>query len=161
MFKINSKNIFSSVIIGLGVLLVIIAVGIVSSRVASKDKIAENSPLVSAGKDQSLKENLEVSYVLKKADGQSLDFKLTKTNDLNTVFDFLKKVSETDKVELKYNNNYSFGVFIESIADIKNGDNGKYWQYYINNVLGDVAADKKEVKAGDKVEWRFEKVPEF
>ena len=35
----------------------------------------------------------------------------------------------------------------------------KYWQYYINNTLGDVAADKKVLEEGDKLEWRFEEVP--
>ncbi len=50
---------------------------------------------------------------------------------------------------------------MESIAGVPNGKDGKYWQYYVNDKLGEVAADKKEVKAGDRVEWRFEKVPEI
>ncbi|MBU4339233.1 DUF4430 domain-containing protein [Patescibacteria group bacterium] len=130
MLKIDSKNALRILIIGLGVLLVIIAIGIVSSRVASQDK------------------NIKIEYAI---------------NDANstTVFDALKKYSENKKIDLKYNNNYSYGVFVESIAGVKNGDDGKYWQYYVNDKLGEVAADKKEVKAGDKVEWRFEDVSGF
>lgn len=71
-----------------------------------------------------------------------------------TVFDVTK-----ENTELEYNNNYDFGVFIESIDGIKNGDEGKYWQYYINDKLGDSAADKKNLEDGDEVEWRFEEVP--
>lgn len=76
-----------------------------------------------------------------------------------TVFSGLLNYSEENNVEVVYNNNYSFGVFIESISGIKNGDDGKYWQYYINDILGDVAADKKVLEEGNKVEWRFEEVP--
>ncbi|MCK5476048.1 MAG: DUF4430 domain-containing protein [Candidatus Pacebacteria bacterium] len=81
-------------------------------------------------------------------------YKLDNISEESTVFDILK-----ESIEIEYNNNYSYGVFVESINGIKNGDDGKYWQYYINNTLGDVAADKKILKEGDNVEWRFEKVP--
>lgn len=76
-----------------------------------------------------------------------------------TVFSGLLNYSEKNNIEVVYNNNYSFGVFIESISGIKNGDDGKYWQYYINDILGDVAADKKVLEEGNKVEWRFEEMP--
>ncbi len=76
-----------------------------------------------------------------------------------TVFDALKSVAKENNIELSYNNNYNWGVFVESIGKVKNGDNGKYWQYYVNDVLGDVAADKKILKEGDEVEWKFEEVP--
>lgn len=76
-----------------------------------------------------------------------------------TVFEALMDYSKTIGIEVKYNNNYEFGVLIESIGDKKNGDNGKYWQYYVNNELGDVAADKKNISKSDIIEWRFEKVP--
>lgn len=134
MFKtipnINSKNIFRILLIGLGVILVIIALAFASSRVASRDK------------------NTKIDYTVSESSS-------------TTVFNALKSYTDSNKIDLKYSNNSKYGIFVESIMGIKNGDDGKYWQYYVNNVLGDVAADKKEVKAGDKVEWRFEKVPEF
>ena len=82
------------------------------------------------------------------------NYELNNISEKSTVFDILK-----ENIEIEYNNNYSYGVFVESINGIKNGDDGKYWQYYINNTLGDVAADKKILKEGDNVEWRFEEVP--
>ena len=48
------------------------------------------------------------------------------------------------------------GVFVETIDLVKNGTEGKYWQYFINDKLGEVAADKKTIKEDDKIEWRFE-----
>jgi len=79
----------------------------------------------------------------------------------STVFSGLINYGKENNIEIKYNNNYSYGVFIESIDGIKNGTDGKYWQYYINGVLGDTASDKKVLKKGDKVEWKFEKVGGF
>lgn len=129
MLKINLKKLIFGIIIGLGVVLLLLAFGI---KVAS-----QNKPVIS---------NNTLTYVI------------AGEKSSQTVFDALKELSNGGKAfELKYNNNYSFGVFIESIGGVKNGDDGKYWQYYVNGKLGEVAADKQEVKAGDKVEWRFEK----
>ena len=92
------------------------------------------------------KENI-ISYSFDANDGE------------RTVFSGLLNHGEENNIEVKYNNDYSFGVFVESVAGIKNGDDGKYWQYYVNDTLGEVAADKKVLESGDKVEWRFEEVP--
>lgn len=127
--KLTIKKAVSAIIIILAIVLVLLAIGI---KVAS-----QNRPVIS---------NNTLTYVI------------IGEKSSQTVFDALKELSNGGKAfELKYNNNYSFGVFVESIGGIKNGDGGKYWQYYVNGKLGEVAADKKEVKAGDKVEWRFEK----
>jgi len=75
-----------------------------------------------------------------------------------TAFDVLKNQAEKSSITLK-TKNYDIGVFIEVIEDKENGTDGKYWQYYINDDLPMVAADKKIVRAGDKVEFRFEKPP--
>ena len=41
----------------------------------------------------------------------------------------------------------------------ENGENGKYWLYYVNGEMPMVSADKKELRPGDKVEFKFEKSP--
>lgn len=116
-----------------------------NSGVDLKDDVDDNQEKI----DEQLNEEKEniISYLFDANDEES------------TVFSGLLNYGKEDDIEIVYNNNYSFGVFVESIDGIKNGDDGKYWQYYINNVLGDVAADKKILKEGDNVEWRFEEVP--
>ena len=101
-------------------------------------------------------DEIKFSVLLKIDDGskEKKEYELSDISKQTTVFDVLK-----NNANIKYNNNYSYGVFIESINGIKNGDDGKYWQYYINDVLGDVAADKKVLKEGNNIEWRFEEVP--
>jgi len=44
---------------------------------------------------------------------------------------------------------------VENIDGVKNGTDNKYWQYWVNGELPMVSADKKEVKKGDEVEWKF------
>jgi hypothetical protein len=86
-------------------------------------------------------------------------YKNGKSGEKGTVFSELLSYGKRNNIEVKYNNDYSFGVFVESIGGVENGDEGRYWQYYVNGILGDVAADKKSLKEGDRVEWKFEKVP--
>jgi hypothetical protein len=48
-----------------------------------------------------------------------------------------------------------FGVYVSSIDDIANSENG-FWMYYVNGQIGEVGADQYKCQDGDKVEWRFE-----
>lgn len=73
-----------------------------------------------------------------------------------TAFDLLFEKTEEKSILLE-TKTYDIGVLIETIGDAKNGNSGKYWLYYVNGEMPQVAADKKEIKAGDKVEFKFEK----
>ena len=75
-----------------------------------------------------------------------------------TAFDLLKKITGESNIILK-TKSYDIGVMIEAIGDKKNGESEKYWLYYVNGEMPQVAADKKEIKVGDKVEFKFEKSP--
>lgn len=79
--------------------------------------------------------------------------------DGSTVFDALLDYKTTNNIDVEYENNSKYGVFVKSIGGIANGHDGKYWQYYVNGELGDVAADRKNISKSDVVEWRFEKDP--
>ncbi len=75
-----------------------------------------------------------------------------------TAFDILKKAAENTNLNLE-TKSYDAGVMIETIGDQKNGRDGKYWLYYVNGQMPMVSADKNTIKAGDKIEFRFEKSP--
>ena len=79
-------------------------------------------------------------------------------NEKITAFDLLKKKTEEIGLVLK-TKIFDIGVMIESIGDKENGENGKYWMYYVNGEMPMMAVDKKEIKAGDKIEFKFEKSP--
>jgi len=121
---------------------------IISANIASKDY--ENEIDIVEKSDE-----IKISILLKinSGSGEKKEYELSDISKQTTVFDVLE-----NNIDIEYNNNYSYGVFLESIDGIKNGDDGKYWQYYVNDVLGDLAADKKILKDGDTLEWRFEEV---
>jgi hypothetical protein len=51
---------------------------------------------------------------------------------------------------------YSFGIFIEEIAGLKNTKD-KSWIYYVNGKSATQAADVQRVEDGDLLEWKYEK----
>jgi len=73
----------------------------------------------------------------------------------STVFSLLEEVSARENFKVESKVYEGMGVFVESIAGVKGGTDNKYWQYWVNGELPMVDADKKAVKKGDKVEWRF------
>lgn len=78
--------------------------------------------------------------------------------DGDTVFSILKEFTQRNDVLLDHTYYKQFNsVFINSINNDVNGE--YWWQYYVNNVWGDVGCDKYEVSNGDYVEWRFEVPP--
>lgn len=89
--------------------------------------------------------------------GEKKYFELELENN-STAFSALQKVASAENIDLSVDN-YEVGVFIKSIGGIDNGYNGKYWMYYVNGEMPSVAADKKNVVSGDKVEFKFEKSP--
>ncbi|HID24931.1 MAG TPA: DUF4430 domain-containing protein [Thermoplasmata archaeon] len=74
-----------------------------------------------------------------------------------TVFGFLIEAASKGNftVESTYYSQYD-SMFVDSIASVENGENNKYWQYYINGNYGTLGADRQPVKNGDIIEWRFE-----
>lgn len=51
----------------------------------------------------------------------------------------------------------AMGVLVEQLGSQKNGTDGKYWQYFVNDVLPMVGADKYVLQNNDRVEWKFAK----
>ena len=97
----------------------------------------------------------EVTLVIDNGQGDSKTFNAEFKEGM-TPFDLLKAETEKSALTLE-TKNYDMGVFIEAIGGIKNGKDGKYWLYYVNGEMPMVSADKMVIKAGDKVEFKFEK----
>jgi hypothetical protein len=75
----------------------------------------------------------------------------------NTVYKLLLECK--DRYNLSVRATYWSGydsVLINSINGTENGENGMWWQYYVNDVYGEIGCDRKEIFDGDVVEWRFE-----
>ena len=75
-----------------------------------------------------------------------------------TAFGLLEEKAEEFNLVIKAET-YDFGTLVETIGDKENGEDGKYWLYYVNDEMPMVACDQKEINPGDKVEFKFEKSP--
>lgn len=71
--------------------------------------------------------------------------------DGQNAFELLKAGT---KIEYK---EYDFGVFVESINDIK-GNEKYFWAFYVNGEQALAGADQTILQKGDKVEWRYEEI---
>jgi len=85
----------------------------------------------------------------------------TKTYEIKTTnataYGFLIEAAKIGEYDVKttYYGIYD-SLLIESISNIENGQNNKYWIYYINSESGSIAADKQIIENNDIIEWRFE-----
>jgi hypothetical protein len=70
-------------------------------------------------------------------------------------FEALKSVADEQQIVLK-TKQYDFGIFVERIGNFSSS-NESAWLYFVNGISGETAADKKILKTGDTVEWRYMK----
>ena len=117
----------------------------------------ETSQLISQEKNRIFSGSIEERVILVVDNGEGLPRTFeTKFEAGMTAFDLLKEKTEELSMILR-TKSYDIGLMIEAIGDKENGDSGKYWMYYVNEEMPMVASDKNEIKAGDKVEFKFEK----
>ena len=136
--------------IGIGLIIIVTAFAIFSI------KIGQFFPEEEIRISQEKPEN-KVTLVIDGGEGSPRVFEAEFKEGM-TAFDLLRNKTEELNIALK-TKTYDVGIFIEVIGDKENGQDGKYWMYYVNGEMPMVAADKKEIKAGDKVEFKFEKSP--
>ncbi len=135
------------IIIGIGII-------IIGGLIMLSDEISQSIFHKEIG--GTILDNIKKEVVLVIDDGESPKTFETEFREKMTAFDLLKSAAERLNLTLK-TKTYDIGVMIESIGEKENGQDGKYWLYYVNGEMPMVAADKKEIKSGDKVEFKFEK----
>lgn len=77
-------------------------------------------------------------------------------DDSPTVLELLNRLAEENNLNL-VTKDYDFGILIEEIGEVKNNQEN-FWLYFVNGKLGEVSADKYELKKGDRIEWKYEKI---
>ena len=82
------------------------------------------------------------------------------TTSESTAYGILLGAQTEGSYSVTATTHYEFGLFVESIAgwgtcgSCQNED-GFYWLYSVNDVSGDVAANRKVINDGDVVEWNY------
>ena len=74
----------------------------------------------------------------------------------NTAFAILMEASHARGFSVTYvRYEIPDGVFVTGINGSRNGEAGRYWQYWVNGVYGAVAADHQGLQDGDTVLWSY------
>jgi len=146
------KNV--KVIIGLGIIVII------GSWLIFSDRINQNlSPEEINISGENIEEKIgeEVILMIDNGEESARTFRSSFEEGI-TAFGLLEEKTKESGLTLA-TETYDIGVLIKMIGDKENGQDGKYWMYYVNGEMPMVAADKQEVKSGDKIEFKFEKSP--
>jgi len=146
------KNI--KVIIGL-VIVIIISGWLISSGRINQFLFQEKTNTLEENIEEETRE--EIILVINDGQGSPKTFRSSFEEGI-TAFGLLEEKTKESGLVLE-TETYDIGVLIKEIGDKENGQDGKYWMYYVNGEMPMVAADKKEIKAGDKIEFKFEKSP--
>lgn len=73
----------------------------------------------------------------------------------SNALDLLQEVTAEQNIVLQ-TKAYSFGTSVETIGEQTNGQDKKYWIYYVNDSAGTTSLDGYKLQNGDKVRLSFE-----
>ena len=92
---------------------------------------------------------ITVSLRIAYEDEWTIEYPEIETNN-NTVFKLLLEIKERYNLSVNYIHWQGYdAIFVNSTNGTQNGENSMWWQYYVNDIYG-------EIFDGDFVEWRFE-----
>ncbi|MBT3690599.1 DUF4430 domain-containing protein [bacterium] len=72
-----------------------------------------------------------------------------------SVLDLLSLVVEENNIEFSLRDYGDLGYLVERIGDMKNGDDNKFWQFWINGEYSQIGAADYLVQSNDLIEWKF------
>lgn len=151
MIRISNKNIVATIFF-------VVILAILSCGAIAYKSYWTRSPLDESSIIENVLES-QVSYIINYEEGNIDEYEIDASEN-STVFSLLEELARRENFDIETDFYPEMGIFIESIGEAKGGTDNKWWQYWVNGNLGEVAADKKNVKAGDLIEWEFE-APEF
>ncbi len=74
-----------------------------------------------------------------------------------TVLEYLEFINKSDqRLNLITEEYGEMGILVIQLGDNVNGQDNKYWQYYVNSEMPMVSADNYMLKDGDFLEWKFQ-----
>ncbi len=87
-------------------------------------------------------------------DGNARTFN-TLFSEGESLFTVLQRVAGENDIGFDYKEYGSLGMLVTKIGDKENGDNERYWQYWVNGKYAMVGVSFYGVRASDIIEWRF------
>ncbi len=111
-----------------------------------------NSP----ANEQAASLSKSVTYSLNFTANEVTEFQEVALAANQTVLDLLKELGAKNNLEVQTKDYGSLGILVTKIGDKENGQDNKYWQYFVDGQQPMVGADKYVLNGGESVEWKFE-----
>ena len=141
----NKSTIRTSLLIIIPII-ILVAAGIILADIGA----------ITTEKKMPSSETIEVTLIIDYGNNQTTSYQVQTKNA--TVYSVLMQAAKTYHfpVNATYHKEYQ-SHYITMINSIEEGQNGNYWQYYINGKYGLVGADHQIVSNNDLIEWKFTK----
>lgn len=97
---------------------------------------------------------IAVTFFFSETDTQSISYSLAE-NNTKSLFTISQEIAKEKNWDWQYQDYGELGTLVSKINNTQNGQDNKYWQYYIDDKQPQVSADKYIPKSGEKIEWRF------
>lgn len=97
---------------------------------------------------------INVNFIFAETDSQNISYSLAE-NNTKSLFTISQEIAKENNWDWQYQNYGELGTLVSKINNTQNGQDNKYWQYYIDDKQPQVSADKYIPKSGEKIEWRF------
>ncbi|MBU1131077.1 DUF4430 domain-containing protein [Patescibacteria group bacterium] len=110
-----------------------------------------STPEQEVGEDQTLK----INYSLQFSDSEMIEFQNIAIQKNETALDVLQKLASANDIALETKDYQDLGIMITKIGEMENGQNNKYWQFFVNGEYAPVGAGQYLLKGGENVEWIF------
>lgn len=121
---------------------------------SESQELVSNPPSSLTSSDNSINRSIDQSIIslFFKFPSETKNFEV-QTDGTLTLFELIEK---TD-LKIETENFPPMGKMITSINGLKNGTDGKYWQYWINGEYAQIGVSAFKPSPSDRIQWRFTK----
>jgi len=97
----------------------------------------------------------KITLVIQFTDTQVIEIQNIEPVSGQSVLGLLTEQANQNNLELSAKDYGDLGALVNKIGDKENGQENKYWQYWVNGEQVMVGADAYQLTGGERVEWKF------
>lgn len=116
---------------------------------------AEQSPAVPESARNQAAKISNLTLILRFSDSDLREIQNLTANSGQTVLDLLAKTAKDNELAFKTQDFGSLGKLVTQIGQNSNGQDNKYWQYWVNGEFAQIGAGQYQLKGGERIEWKF------
>lgn len=113
----------------------------------------KNKALEPNSQEQTQK-NISLTFTFTADDNKTIDYPLLENNTKN-LFAISQEIAGQENWDFQYKDYGEMGYLVTKINNIENGQDNRYWQYYVNGEQPQISADKYIPQSNEKIEWRY------